>query len=124
MTTIDSSIAPKLAQWFISGREVFTPGDASQPGWRYGNPVDLQPEDIEVEVFTPVSSFRGRFKIEANARLIAAAPDLLEALQSVIGWANDFNAPLGTVNGDAACWNEARAAIARATGHAQEISHP
>jgi hypothetical protein len=77
-TTIDSSIEPKLNEWFAAQRgvkmwvnqeigsgatrEVFTPGDAEKPGWRYGNPVDLQPDDIEVEEFSPVESFRGRFK--------------------------------------------------------------
>lgn len=41
---------------------------------------------------------------EANARLIAAAPDMLEALQNLVKH-KDQNA-----------WNEARHAIAKATG--------
>ena len=46
---------------------------------------------------------------KANARLIAAAPDLLEALQSII---EDIDSEFGTD-----CdYNKARAAIAKATG--------
>lgn len=49
----------------------------------------------------------GREMAEANARLIAAAPDLLLALRDAIE------------NTDLACWREAaRAAIAKATGDA------
>jgi hypothetical protein len=46
---------------------------------------------------------------EANARLIAAAPDLLEALESVLGNCLDSE-------GLAAAHAKARAAIAKATG--------
>ena len=46
---------------------------------------------------------------EANARLIAAAPDLLEALEAII--ASECRQP------DVGCaWTKARAAIARARG--------
>ena len=77
-TTIDSTIVPKLTEWFNANRgvkawknleiasgharEVFTPGDADKPGWRYGEPKDMQPADFEVEMFTPIETFRGRFK--------------------------------------------------------------
>jgi hypothetical protein len=51
--------------------------------------------------------------IDANARLIAAAPDLLEALKKLCDMADD---------GDVACWvaewDKARAAITKATGAA------
>ena len=49
---------------------------------------------------------------EANARLIAAAPDLLEALKEVV---SEYDNP---DNGRSLRWaiDEARAAIARATG--------
>ena len=48
---------------------------------------------------------------KANARLIAAAPDLLDALQSII---EDIDSEFGTD-----CdYNKARAAIAKATGGA------
>jgi hypothetical protein len=45
------------------------------------------------------------FNSFANARLIAAAPDLLEALEHVIYWDNGKPE-----------WEMARAAIAKATG--------
>ena len=49
--------------------------------------------------------------LEANSRLIAAAPDLLDALQSII---DDIDSEFGTD-----CdYNKARAAIAKATGGA------
>ena len=54
-------------------------------------------------------------RAEANARLIAAAPELLEALQGFVGaWPAIKD---GTFNGDAVC-DFARAAIAKATGAA------
>jgi hypothetical protein len=49
---------------------------------------------------------------EANARLIAAAPDLLEALKSVIAW---LDAPDESAFSDSQL-ALARAAIAKATG--------
>lgn len=53
---------------------------------------------------------------EANARLIAAAPELLEALQAIIQRENDFNRwGQGTLIGDSVA-DDARRAIAKATG--------
>ena len=46
----------------------------------------------------------------ANARLIAAAPDLLEALELLVGW-EETGTPLSDV-----CFSQARAAIAKAKG--------
>ncbi len=61
---------------------------------------------------------------EANARLIASAPDLLEALTDCFAALTD--PVVGTIYGDDPDWyrkvddaaNKARAAIARATGEA------
>jgi hypothetical protein len=54
---------------------------------------------------------------EANARLIAHAPDLVTALQSLVAWA-------GTMGGwEAACWEAARCALARALG-SEHTEHP
>ena len=56
------------------------------------------------------------FPVEANARLIAAAPDLLEALESIVS-DHDFCGDEWGSRRDA--WIEtARAAIAKATGEA------
>lgn len=50
---------------------------------------------------------------ESNARLIAAAPELLEALEYAVNWAEGY----ADANGDTPAFlSDARAAIARATG--------
>ena len=49
----------------------------------------------------------------ANARLIAAAPELLEALQAFVKYADD-------VNDDSPELDRARSAIAKATGQQQK----
>jgi hypothetical protein len=51
---------------------------------------------------------------QADARLIAAAPDLLAALQDVLAWGTDENYERAR----ASC-EKARAAIARATGETE-----
>jgi hypothetical protein len=50
-------------------------------------------------------------QLQANARLIAAAPDLLEALRGVLGYADLCSVPAA----QPACV-KARAAISKATG--------
>lgn len=58
-----------------------------------------------------------RAEQEANARLIAAAPELLEALQSLLKWAQGVHGPRpARIN--YAGMDVARAAIAKATGEA------
>lgn len=54
-------------------------------------------------------------EIEANARLIAAAPELLEALQSVL---KHCPADPDTTPSFLGAWHKAEAAIAKATGAA------
>lgn len=57
----------------------------------------------------------GRDEAEANARLIAAAPELLEALARLVGHCYpEFDEPLF-----AAAVDRSRAAIAKATGEKQ-----
>lgn len=57
--------------------------------------------------------------LPGNANLIAAAPELLEALQAIIQRENDFNRwGQGTLIGDSVADN-ARRAIAKATGQEQ-----
>lgn len=52
---------------------------------------------------------------EANARLIAAAPELLEALEDLLGWRDDSNNLHKPIEVRAA-YMRARAAIAKARG--------
>jgi hypothetical protein len=53
---------------------------------------------------------------EANARLIAAAPDLLEALRDVIGWVPGGAAEMWHTDAPTKAVERARAAIAKAEG--------
>ena len=55
---------------------------------------------------------------DANAKLIAAAPDLLEALQFIENYTKDY--PVESCGDEFKAWVEkARAAIAKATGKTQ-----
>lgn len=60
------------------------------------------------------------YELEANARLITAAPELLEALTGLVNIGNLFT---GDQDEDAAIWSAAdaaaRAAIAKATGESE-----
>lgn len=72
-------------------------------------------EDTD-DAVVAITSFvmQGAITSAANARLIAAAPDLLEACAAIVAWC-DKNPP----SGDALyCIQQARAAIAKATGGA------
>jgi hypothetical protein len=51
----------------------------------------------------------------ANAKLFAAAPELLAVLQRSLNWLSSY--PGGGADG---CYDQARAAIARATGETNE----
>jgi len=53
---------------------------------------------------------------EANARLIAAAPDLLAACQSIVALYDHALATNTTVSVPGAIWDTMKAAIAKATG--------
>lgn len=65
----------------------------------------------EVRRFTPDDR-----QVEANARLIAAAPDLLEALQEVMSWIDNWDPDFTFDNEWAGTEIKARAAIKKATG--------
>ena len=59
--------------------------------------------------------------LEANSRLIAAAPDLLEALQGILGYfdsGNSVSVSQATIKASSDEIKAARAAIAKATGGA------
>ena len=58
----------------------------------------------------PVPQRGGVFEVSGNARLIAAAPDLLEALQNLLS-TDGFQ----LMESESKPWQDARAAIAKAT---------
>ena len=102
-----------------------TPGPwrVKQTGFTYFRDLTILGEDWHGEE-TPVAAAlvrnalhpygradKARAEIEANARLIAAAPELLEALQAML----DEVADTGTVS--MLTGRKASAAIARATGN-------
>lgn len=85
-----------------------------------GVPVDFHIAPFDYGTCHPVCEAKivvgGPFNLKtdeqvANARLIAAAPCLLEALQRTLNWLSSY--PGGGALG---CYDEARAAIAKATG--------
>jgi hypothetical protein len=60
-------------------------------------------------------SARGKKEMHANARLIAAAPDLLEALERCLNFIENTESEMGDT---LECGDKARAAIAKAKGEA------
>jgi hypothetical protein len=86
---------------------------------RHETPVHIGPADKRGNVLAIVyqggsgALWSAREAVEANARLIAAAPDLLEALRAIV-----FQACQGKVLERDACIGQARAAIAKAEGRA------
>jgi hypothetical protein len=61
-------------------------------------------------VTVPVTDDRSAAEAEALARLVAAAPDLLSAMQALTEWANQMG------GWEAPAWGKARAAIDKAQG--------
>ena len=94
----------------------YTPGPWNfQPCDEYVNCFDVLCEE-DYYVATTHDGVRGDKNAGANARLIAAAPDLLEALQNI---AEHWNQDQNEAAMADACWHAihtARAAIAKATG--------
>ena len=89
----------------------FTPGP-----WRVGTHTDIYPSitDIVSDGDKAVCSVSLIIERHANARLIAAAPELLETLESVVKVCDD----LGRDGVFSHVMAQARAAIAKATGEA------
>ena len=88
--------------WLIQGNTVYA---LMHHGWRKG--VEMFKNRFSVQF--SFDSSCSKEEIESTKQLIAAAPDLLNALQSII---DDIDSEFGTD-----CdYNKARAAIAKATG--------
>ena len=89
----------------------FTPGPWNfQPCDEYTNCFDVMCEE-GYYIATTHDGVRGDKNADANARLIAAAPDLLDELLSILDWAVTERAPLRNQEIESI-----RAAIAKATG--------
>lgn len=103
------------------GPWIFEPTEVGGGPWpHYGliNGRDGGPVPIHI-VLDPKLDVEDDYEAQANARLVAAAPELLEALQAIIQRENDFNRwGQGTLIGDSVADN-ARRAIAKATGQEQ-----
>lgn len=87
------------------------------PGpWRIGTPPPNGQQTIGTDqgLMVAVATTGAGVQTKANAHLIAAAPDLLEALQALM---DDNSALDGMYWAD--CCDKARAAIAKATGEPQ-----
>lgn len=84
-------------EWAVDGMTIFAPADG------------IAAKDVAVILHDGNSSIQER---EANARLIAAAPELLEALK----YASDYPLAMAQNEGFA---SEVRAIIAKATGAAK-----
>ncbi|MDP3491786.1 MAG: hypothetical protein Q8R82_01635 [Hyphomonadaceae bacterium] len=109
-----SSDAPSHAE-ATSAAAKHTPGPW-EVRWRFGRLTTVSGRQRYPICDTGTAPFRqaNQRREEANARLIAAAPDLLSALRELEGWrmqALDMMPP--EIRGS---WMRAHAAIAKATG--------
>lgn len=101
--------------WFICGEPGHEPQSDS---WREGLTIGSAPEGTRI---CDLTSLRVDWQNAANARLIAAAPDMFEALKTFVAEYVDL-----VESGDAGFWDPeketkviaARAAIAKAEGRA------
>ena len=89
-------------------------GTKHTPGpWKYFQPVSGTGIMYEITRFPYVNYCIGEAHTEEDARLIAAAPELLEALQALV---DDVLGGMVTVEESNGLWADAIAAIAKATG--------
>lgn len=91
--------------WFINGNQRYTKYIESRIG---GGMIQ------EVAACGPTE---GHGEQEANARLIAAAPDLLEALEAFVNYNAEANGDVSIMSNDS-LWIKAESAIAKARGEA------
>jgi hypothetical protein len=89
-----------------------TPGPWIAVGFWVEHPSDKRPDICNCDPRSMDQEGRSDAEILANARLIAAAPDLLEALRGAL---EHWPVP-SSICKDRPAWEAARAAIAKATG--------
>jgi hypothetical protein len=79
-----------------------------------------RPRPDGIGLVTNIATIRphkwGAHEVEANARLIAAAPELYEALERTMNWLASY--PGGGTMGIDGPYEQARAALAKAKGEA------
>lgn len=92
--------------WIMARRDGVPHGDSDNLGW-----------DWDMGDHEPPSPMRGIVSLEADARLIAAAPEMLDALAGLVRGFPPFSRDHHPVMADAL--DAARAAIAKATGDAR-----
>jgi len=90
--------------------------------WKFEDEyVRAENGEIIADPYCMETAKTSRGNMEANARLIAAAPELLEACKNFFEWhANHFEEFSDEINGQLLCLaNDAEAAIAKAESEAQ-----
>ena len=100
--------------WLIQGNTVYA---LMHHGWRKG--VEMFKNRFSVQF--SFDSSCSKEEIESTKQLIAAAPDLLEALQGILGYfdsGNSVSVSQATIKASSDEVKAARAAIAKATGGA------
>ena len=104
-----------MAQKQDNGNHAATPGP-----WKLRPPVECDNPHIEFWVDAgegvPIADIKVNANTEANARLIAAAPELLEALEVITTLVEDIiiHGEVGPYSGDKPRITKARAALAKA----------
>ena len=103
-------------RWDIAMTTKHTPGPWAVDGTNVGIPLRCFNGEALQEFSTLGDSEVCTDEDEANALLIAAAPDLLESLQSVLAFFREFDGPDVFDEIECEALTKARAAIAKATG--------
>ena len=94
----------------------------------YGEPtISIRGDGQFIATMNTVSIDGAEFSLPpegaANARLIAAAPDLLAACKALLNFARSVRPGGGVLAGEEMMFREAAAAIARATGNSQDAAY-
>lgn len=94
--------------WILGERSIYA---LQQDGWRKGEPVMVNRFYVQVQPGRTNEGWTPQAELDANARLIAAAPDLLYALEYILSCFDDNDLKL-TVD----AIQESRSAVKKAVG--------